>query len=317
VNGLRASLLLFVGLLASCKAEGSPQNSSGSHWVRCSVDAVCTPYDALATCDEEGYCVDSSGERLEALDSEPEPLGGGGQGSLAPAAGGGAGEGSLTPAAGGSGGEGSVTPAAGGAQNSAGEGGANGGTGGAAPGAGGASGASDCPELPPPNPENVFDGDYVVTDAASIAAARLFSEITGSLSLSQRTIGDFDEVSLPELARVGGSVVATQSRLARLELPRLSTIGGDLELDDNPELVLVDLASLEDVAGSVSLSGNPILAELSLPRLKTVGGAIQLSVLPLCLGQPIYDAVGMPGEYEGRADCTCETLCGRSIATCP
>lgn len=318
---MKALRLSFAGallaLVVGCRAEESPQNSSGSHWVRCNADTDCAPYDPEATCDAEEYCVDAMGARLEEPGSEVE--GQGGQGGM-PAGGGGTSGGASggsssgpTNGGGGSAGTGGALATGGGAAGQGADGAAGGGAGGEVPS------PSECPAPPSAlgNP-NVFEGDYLVTGQSSIDAALLFTEITGSLQFGQRATGDLDEVVLPGLERLGGGLEAEQSLLSRLVLPRLETVGGDLRLNSNSTLAEVELVSLTNVGGQLVVTGNPSLTNLSLPALSQVSGALEFdAALPTCLVQPLYDSLESATEFTGNGACTCELVCERRTATCP
>lgn len=85
----------------------------------------------------------------------------------------------------------------------------------------------------------------------------------------------FPVLDLPQLTSVRGDVVLKGfygSRMTRISLPRVTRIGGRLEVGWLPELTTIDLGSLVTVAGALWILEVPALATLSLSSLDTVGG---------------------------------------------
>jgi hypothetical protein len=90
-----------VTLLLSCAALGcssthvDEEGSSGSHWLQCEADDECEEARAGATCGDEGFCVDASGERIRVMLRDAGGAGSGGSGGA-----GGSDAGSYEPCAG-------------------------------------------------------------------------------------------------------------------------------------------------------------------------------------------------------------------------
>jgi hypothetical protein len=302
---------LFVS--AACRVDDGPQDSSGSHWLSCQSDADCERYAADASCDER-YCENAEGVRLLAEDfagvspgtvestSADNPTSNGQGGTTQETAATETAEGAPT-AAGGAASE----PSPSGSETSS------------APSA--SSAAPEC--LPPPAllpTENIHDGDYIVTGLSNIEAAALLTEITGDLTFSQRAVDDFSEVELPGLLRVGGSLNAADATVTSIALPNLKSLGGDLQLTGNGQLVRVDFRSLESIAGNVLVSENLRLEALGLDSLVVVSGSFEVgaSILANCEVQSVQGTLGLPQDYSaGRADCECVVMCERLAALCP
>lgn len=305
---------LTVSTLLACRVDDGPQDSSGSHWLSCVEDSDCTPYDSDGVC-SEGYCVDASGVRLEGV-SSPTIDATATDGSVGiPASGSGGGPG---------GGGGSADGPGGGGRS----GGGPGGGGGSADGPGGGGNASDdlgdggtCEELPAGlSVANVFEGDYAITGQSSVDAAALFSEISGTLSVSPRSADDLDVIELPGLERVGGSIDTSGSTVTRLALPRLETVSGDLLLNANAGLVAADFRSLRSVGGALSVTGSSQLASLNLATLTSVAGDVTFgsSALANCEVQFVLDNLGTGSLYtDGRDDCSCTLVCSSIVPSCP
>jgi hypothetical protein len=91
---------------------------------------------------------------------------------------------------------------------------------------------------------NVFTGDFIVSDADSIARLADYHEITGSLTVRE-------------------------NRLEVLSLPALVTVGGRIEIDGNTSLTRIELPALRS-ASSIRINGHEALEELDLSGLQTL-----------------------------------------------
>jgi hypothetical protein len=88
------------------------------------------------------------------------------------------------------------------------------------------------------------------------------------------------DVSMPLLASVGGSFVATGAGVSSISAPDLASIGGEVAVDGLPALVTLDLTSVTSVGGSFSVSNNPQLTNALLDRVSTVAGDFTLLANP-------------------------------------
>lgn len=127
--------------------------------------------------------------------------------------------------------------------------------------------------------------------AIDLVGLRTLETITGDLAVGP-TVG-LDEVSLPELREVGGTVKITSNGslhgvfLARLEqagrfeiesnaaltsiaLPRLVTSRGSLVIAQNGALELIDLSELATVGKDLVIADNPVLTLIEAGKLAQV-----------------------------------------------
>ena len=95
-------------------------------------------------------------------------------------------------------------------------------------------------------------------------------QVTGDL------IVDTDASLLDCICGVDGSVLVTGSATL-LNLSQCTAIGGDLMVQDNPNLSVVSLWRLASVGGEVVFQDNPVMTDLqSTSAVRTVGGGIQV-----------------------------------------
>lgn len=135
--------------------------------------------------------------------------------------------------------------------------------------AGGAGGdGPPCIPSSPPAAGTVYDGDLNLESAADVAAARVYSRITGCLTLDVAA----GEVALPNLLSLG-SLHAQSSSITRLSLPNVRSIDGELWIYLNGNLTELDLRHLEDVAGRLYIHRNIALTDLQLISLRSVQGS--------------------------------------------
>ncbi len=179
----------------------------------------------------------------------------------------------------------------------------------------GSNESSGCPTTPPVGAPFVHEGDLLVSDAASIAAAWSVTEITGNLELPT-TATDLSHVSLPNLRRVGGDLNAHATAFERLHFPNLEEIGGRLYLDANLGLVRTDFRSLTR-AGGVFVVRNLFLQTVGLGALRETG-SLQFNSNPLvdCLGPVSVGGEEPQGEFlelETDVDGQCLQQCGRWV----
>ncbi len=88
-----------------------------------------------------------------------------------------------------------------------------------------------------------------------------YAAIARGMTITGLTVEDLSAADC--LCRVGGTLrVDANTGLIRLEgLERLDEIGGDLVIQDNPNLEALDDLSPESVGGRVRIVGNPRLAQ--------------------------------------------------------
>ncbi|WP_437819431.1 hypothetical protein [Sorangium sp. So ce1078] len=132
--------------------------------------------------------------------------------------------------------------------------------------------ACACENPGPSGSGPVWEGNYFITDDASVAALASYSAITGGLVIdSDITV---TTVSLPQLTYAGG-VWVYQSALTHLDLSGLAH-AGDISIQENNGLTSVNLEKLATVCSGVNFYLNSSLANLSLGSLSEVGVGLQL-----------------------------------------
>jgi hypothetical protein len=181
-------------------------------------------------------------------------------------------------------------------------------------------GASDC-SVPAPHTTAIFYGDLLITDDASLATARAYTEVTGSVRVATSFAG---VVELPSLTKVGGdlaveSTIITspasaiiESNVTRLRARSLTSVSGSLWIYLNFKLVELDLRSLTS-AGNVFIDRNTTLQMVRFDAYPT-----ELSFdapLPECLA-PAFPNVSLVGLPAGVVPCECAMQCGRLVAHC-
>jgi hypothetical protein len=152
-------------------------------------------------------------------------------------------------------------------------------------------------------------------DGASVYLPNL-EVITGDVVMIEAI--EFEEIDLPALREVDGSIVLRELLVTRVDLPRLSRVGQALEIEqlivlpslsfpalvtiegdgmaitNNDELTSVKFELLESV-GSVQISTDPLLDTFSVPALTRIRGYFGLygtSIVELDLSQVVDVAFG-------------------------
>jgi hypothetical protein len=159
------------------------------------------------------------------------------------------------------------------------------------------------------------DGSVTIRTAAALdlAALAALAEVSGDVTVGPTF--DLDVVHLEGLRRVGGAVrvvsngVATGAflpalveagslevggniGLAGVAAPLLRRVDGDLAIEDNPDLELLDLAGLVEVGGTLRIGGNPLLALVEMTALGQLGGAeVEGAKLPDGFAESVAAAV--------------------------
>jgi hypothetical protein len=145
-----------------------------------------------------------------------------------------------------------------------------------------------------PELEEVGAGVAVTATAAkAVVAAPLLETIAGDFVLgeSQQAAFDMDALkeiggnfvldgkpgalTVPVLAKLGGSLRLESVDMSSLQLPGLQTIGGDIFVWSNVKSI--ELAALQTVGGGVDVMNASSLLALQFPSLTTVGGKFELS----------------------------------------
>ena len=114
-------------------------------------------------------------------------------------------------------------------------------------------------------------GDYHTGDDPSLCPQATVVE--GDLVVE----GDAD---LSCLCGVEGSVRGVNAAVSRLVAPELRKIGGDLWLEDNPELQRVELPRVLEIGGALTVRNLPVLEVWETWRLDSVGGHLLVADNP-------------------------------------
>ncbi|MCB9779280.1 MAG: hypothetical protein H6742_12005 [Alphaproteobacteria bacterium] len=131
-----------------------------------------------------------------------------------------------------------------------------------------------------------------------------YDAVFGSLIVGVPQVGDLDGLSC--LKVVQGSLRIDSPALARLSLPSLRVVDGDLSIVGADQLTELELPALEQIGGHLELDGLPSLTRVdtALPRLLRVGGRVDLSGLSgleLAAGPPTLAYVGASVVVTGPA----------------
>ena len=85
-------------------------------------------------------------------------------------------------------------------------------------------------------------------------------------------------IDLSAIITVGGDVtISDNQNLVTLDLHNLASVGGNFVISNNGALLTITLPSLTSVAGSVDLSNNDAATTISLGSVTTVGGSVNVN----------------------------------------
>ncbi len=113
----------------------------------------------------------------------------------------------------------------------------------------------------------------------NLAGLRALETITGDLAVGP-TVG-LEEVSLPELREVGGTIkITSNGSLHGVFLPRLET-AGRFEIEANSALTSIALPRLVTSRGSLVIAQNGSLELIDLSELATVGKDLVITDNPV------------------------------------
>jgi hypothetical protein len=113
----------------------------------------------------------------------------------------------------------------------------------------------------------------------NLSGLRTLATITGDLAIGP-TVG-LDEVSLPELTEVGGTIkITSNGSLHGVFLPRLET-AGRFEIESNSALTSIALPRLVTSRGSLVIAQNGSLELVDLSELTTVGKDLVIADNPV------------------------------------
>lgn len=123
---------------------------------------------------------------------------------------------------------------------------------------------SDASAPADPCPHGKLGGSYAIMTDEDVSAIAGCSEITGDLTVSGDTV---TTLSLPKLSAIGGALELTNATaLTSFELSSLATIAKDLTVDTNPVLSTFDVQILDSVE-TLLITNNPNLKDFDLSAL--------------------------------------------------
>ncbi|WP_437765998.1 hypothetical protein WMF27_26890 [Sorangium sp. So ce281] len=203
-------------------------------------------------------------------------------------------------------------------------------SGASAGGAGGAGegGAGDCESGPEALEGSVHQGDLLIASDADALAARAYSTINGTISVSPDFAGTLD---LPSLLDVGGiraegsasSGELVTAQIKAIRMPNLVRVRGTLWIYLAFELREADFRKLEAVDERLWIHRNTELATLRLDALRSVGEDVQITdnfKLPACGLEMIEASLRAVGTSSmnisgglQETGCECRLVCGQGL----
>ncbi|MFH0728213.1 MAG: HYR domain-containing protein [Pseudomonadota bacterium] len=99
--------------------------------------------------------------------------------------------------------------------------------------------------------------------------------VQGNIALIN--VGGRDLLIIPNLASVGLDVTVTgNDQLVVVDLGALQSAGGSIDISGNLAMTTLDLGALTDVGGSVTLTNDPNLSAILISGVSTIGGNLTL-----------------------------------------
>jgi len=119
---------------------------------------------------------------------------------------------------------------------------------------------------PPPVP-----GDLIIQLTTSQAFLDAVNAVVGSVIIVN--VDGRDLLIIPNMASVGVNVTVTDNdQLLVVDLSALASVGGSIDISGNLALQSVDLGALTSVGGSLTVSDNPALSGIIVSGVVTIGG---------------------------------------------
>ena len=152
------------------------------------------------------------------------------------------------------------------------------------------------------------EGNMRFSETGRVFAAGLtaLTSIHGSLSFQDADMTVADVEGFRRLAAIGGDlrIEDSETSLTHARFRRLAHIGGALSVVDNHGLARLDLRKLRSVGGDLVLHRNDAIADLhGLRKLRSVGGDLEITAntsLPACAAEALRDRLMTEG-FEGQA----------------
>lgn len=182
--------------------------------------------------------------------------------------------------------------------------------------------------LGPACEDMIYEGDYTITDAASLQGLAGYTEVTGNLSIVETsldiieglecltTVGgyliisvnnDLISMDFSSLTSVGGMDIYLNGSLESMDFSSLTSVNDYLWIEENYSLLILNFGKLTNV-GVLGIDYNDVLTTMDFSSLTSVMGDFWIVDNPhLCDSDAILlrDQVTIGGEQaiEGNGDC--------------
>jgi len=129
---------------------------------------------------------------------------------------------------------------------------------------------SECLGTPPPIPP-----DLIVALTTSQAFLDAVNAVPGNVLMI--TVGGRDLLIVPNMASVGLNVVVTgNDQLLIVDLGALQSVGGTINISGNIAMTSLDLSALTSVGGNLTLINDPSLNAILISGVVTIGGDLTI-----------------------------------------
>lgn len=100
-----------------------------------------------------------------------------------------------------------------------------------------------------------------------------FSDLIWANNITFYSVSSID---IPEIVAVNKSAGFFESSVSSLEFPLITSIGGDLTIENNEDLSFIDFSNVTAIGGGLVIVNNTELLSISLDEIKSVTGAVVL-----------------------------------------
>lgn len=101
-------------------------------------------------------------------------------------------------------------------------------------------------------------------------------EFPDLLWANNMTFYSVSSVSIPEIVAINKSAGFFESSMEELEFPLVTSIGGDLTIENNEDLTSVDFSNVTKLGGGLVIVNNTELSSVSFDELKSITGAVTI-----------------------------------------
>ncbi len=151
---------------------------------------------------------------------------------------------------------------------------------------------------------SIAPDDLVISLETSQAFLDLLDSVPGSVLMV--SIDGRDFLVIPNMTSVGANVTVTgNDQLLVLDLHALETVGGNLTLTGNLSMTSVDLSALTTVGGSLTISGNPVLSAVLISGITSIVGDLSIiGTAASVISLPSLTTVGGSVDVSGNGSAT-------------